>query len=75
MQILTALRSRAGFSVSRAASKIGVCRGAVYAWEQGQRRPQPELLRRALDLYEATEDERCQVAHLYALGPDPVATE
>lgn len=68
MEVLRELRGRAALSVRRAALELGVTRAAVYSWESGAKRPSPPVLRRALDLYGASEAERCQVAHFYALG-------
>ena len=68
MEVLRELRGRAALSVRRAALELGVTRAAVYSWESGAKRPSPPVLRRALDLYGASEEERCQVAHFYALG-------
>lgn len=68
MAILRGLRERACFSVLRVSRELGVTRAAVYSWESGAKRPSPGVLRRALELYGATEEERCQVAHFYALG-------
>lgn len=68
MEVLRSLRGRACLSVSRAARELGVTRATIYCWESGAKRPSPPVLRRALELYEATDEERCQVAHHYALG-------
>lgn len=72
-QILQMLRERSGLSVRQAADGIGVTRATVYAWEAGQKQPDPPALRGAMDLYAATDDERAEVARLRAFGPDPSA--
>ncbi len=68
MEVLRSLRERAALSVARAARELAVTRNTVYCWESGKKRPSPDALRRALELYGASENEVCQVAHHYALG-------
>lgn len=68
MEVLRSLRERASLSVVAVARELGVTRNAVYCWERGTKRPSRESLSAALRLYGASEAERCQVAHFYALG-------
>lgn len=68
MEVLRSLRERAALSVAGAARELGVTRNTVYCWESGAKRPSREYLSAALKLYGASEDERCRVAHFYALG-------
>jgi len=68
MRRLKELRVRADLSVTEAARRLGVTRVAVHSWEAGAKRPTPVLLRKALELYEASPQELCEVAHHYALG-------
>lgn len=69
--ILKRLRERAGLPVREAAEHIGVTRATVYAWEAGEKQPDPPALRAAMDLYSASVEERDEVARLRAFGPDP----
>ena len=68
METLRGMRGRACLSVAHVARELGVTRAAVYSWESGAKRPSPPVLSRALELYGASEEERCRVAHFYALG-------
>ena len=68
--ILQNLRKRAALTVREAAEALGVQRATVYAWEGGDKMPEPASLRAAMDLYSATPDERDEVARLRAFGPD-----
>lgn len=69
MDILRDLRERAGLTVIRAAEQIGVTRAAIYSWESGAKWPDQEPLRKAMDVYGASEAERAEVAKLRAFGP------
>lgn len=69
-QILRSLRERAGLSVPEAAEAIGVHKATIYAWEAGEKQPDPPALRKAMDAYGASDDERAEVARLKAFGPD-----
>lgn len=68
MQELRELRRRAGLSVTAVARRMEIERGTVHSWESGRKRPSPELLSAALELYGASDAEVCRVAHHYALG-------
>ena len=71
--ILKKLRERASLTVREAAEALGVQRATVYAWEGGDKMPEPASLRAAMDLYGATPGERAAVAQLRAFGPDDAA--
>lgn len=74
MEILRTLRKRSGLTGQQAADAIGVERGTLYTWESGEKAPSPAALRKAMDVYGATEAERTEVAHLRAFGPE-ITTE
>jgi transcriptional regulator with XRE-family HTH domain len=69
--ILRALRESKGLTVQAAAEAIGVHRATIYAWEAGDKLPEPTPLARAVDLYEAPQEERDRIARLRAYGPLP----
>lgn len=66
--ILRLLRESRGLTVQSAAEAIGVHRATIYAWEAGDKLPEPEPLSRAVDLYAASKEQRDQLAHLRAYG-------
>lgn len=68
--ILRALRERNSLSVVDAASRIGVTRAAIYAWENEQKEPDKLSLRSICEAYGATEAERAELAQLRAFGTD-----
>lgn len=69
--LLRVLRTRAGLSVIQAAERIGVARTTIYMWESGDKTPEPDSLRRAAEVYGATEQERVALAISLAYGVDP----
>lgn len=69
--ILQTLRERAALTVIEAAERIGVTRTIVYAWERGDKAPDPENLTKACDVYGASPGERMRLAHLRAFGSEP----
>lgn len=69
--LLRSLREARGLKVADVADKLGVVRGTIYAWEAGEKLPDPVNLRALADVYEATETERADLARLRAFGPDP----
>jgi transcriptional regulator with XRE-family HTH domain len=73
-ELLRRLREQAGLTVPEAAERIGVHKATVYAWESEGKIPEPPQLRRAMDAYSASEEERAEVARLRAFGPDPETT-
>jgi len=50
-------RCRAGLTIAKAASKIGVSTVSICAWEYGKREPKVNILRRVADVYGCTVDE------------------
>lgn len=52
------------------ARAIGVARSAIYHWEGGKRRPDPENLGALLDEYDATAEQRARAWHLRSLPAD-----
>lgn len=66
--LLHSLRERAGLPMTRVVVELGVPRATAYAWEGADSRPEPENLKRLLDLYGATDDERL---HAWELRGEP----
>lgn len=54
---------------------LGVVRGTVYAWEAGEKLPDPANLRALADAYDADDAQRADLARLRAFGPDAPMTE
>jgi len=72
--LLRTLRLRAGLTVEEAATRIGVTRATVYAWEAGDKEPDKDSLRAAAAAYDATEEERVSLAIARAFGVEVDAT-
>ena len=68
--LLRALRG--GRHADQVATALGVARSAIYHWEGGKRRPDPENLGRLLDHYEATEEQRARAWRLRSLPADAI---
>ena len=79
-EMLKEMRKSAGMKPEEVAAALGVDRSAVYFWESGAHRPEPERLHALLDLYGASDEERLEAWRLRSLPrpkaePDAVAEQ
>lgn len=68
--LLYELRTRAGLRAEEAAAAVGVHPATVWAWEAGKREPDKAVLRRVIETYNPSPDERARLIELRALGPE-----
>lgn len=68
--LLRDLRTRANLKAKEAADAIGVHPATVWAWESGEREPDKAVLRRVIEVYGPTPDERARLIELRALGSE-----
>lgn len=70
---LRTLRKRKGFSVAKVIDALGVPRSTAYHWEGPSSRPDPVDLKRLLDLYEATADDKLRAYELRGMPVEQAA--
>lgn len=70
---LKALRRRRGFSVAKVIEDLDVPRSTAYHWEGPASRPDPVDLKRLLDLYEASDDDKLRAYELRGMPVEQAA--